>query len=222
MSEVMVSEGVIESYWLLQDYWTRVRFAYQTQNGGWSDIDVVAYNPETKHLVIAESKVRGPKKAIYAYTETTQEKYGSLLDYDGNNYFSFLANLPIICADGVLFNNFSRMVDRLTVQLVSNYVIDQEISAKAKATVLKRVKGILPKMQCEIDIMLDSTMAIMVQVIELENEMTKGRRYGNAMLDIAREINRYAHPDIKYAGRGGKEELKAQMISPLIDALTRN
>ena len=48
MSEVMVSEGIIESYWLLQDYWTRVRFAYQTQNGGWSDIDVVAYNPETR------------------------------------------------------------------------------------------------------------------------------------------------------------------------------
>lgn len=219
MSEVMVSEGIIESYWLLKDYWTRVRFAYQTENGGWSDIDVVAYDPETRHLVIAESKVRGPKKAIYAYTEVTQEKYGSLLDYDGNNYFSFLENLPRICRDGVLFKNFSRMVEKLTVQLVSNYVIDQEINETAKATVLKRVKHLLPKMQCEIDVMLDSTMAIMVQVIELENEMTKGRRYGNAMLDIAREINRYAHPDIKYAGRGDKDALKSQMISPLIDVL---
>ena len=111
------------------------------------------------------------------------------------------------------------MVEKLTVQLVSNYVIDQDMNEKAKATVLKRINHLLPKMQCEIDVMLDSTMAIMVQVIELENEMTKGRRYGNAMLDIAREINRYAHPDIKYAGRGDKDKLKAQMISPLIDAL---
>lgn len=60
-----------------------------------------------------------------------------------------------------------------------------------------------------------------MQVIEQENEMTKGRRYGNAMLDIAREMNRYAHPDIKYAGRGDKEALRAQMISPLIDTLKR-
>ncbi|EPK7359993.1 hypothetical protein M2O40_002641 [Kluyvera ascorbata] len=221
MSEVMVSEGIIESYWLLKDYWTRVRFAYQTENGGWSDIDVVAYDPETRHLVIAESKVRGPKKAIYAYTELTQDKYGSLLDYDGNNYFSFLKNLPRICSDGVLFKNFSRMVDKITVQLVSNYVIDQDVMDDAKAAVLAQVKSILPKMKCEIEVMLNSTMDIMVQVIEQENEMTKGRRYGNAMLDIAREMNRYAHPDIKYAGRGDKEALRAQMISPLIDTLKR-
>ncbi|HGH3371939.1 hypothetical protein LZ634_10390 [Kluyvera intermedia] len=219
MSEVMVSEGIIESYWLLKDYWTRVRFAYQTENGGWSDIDVVAYDPETRHLVIAESKVRGPKKAIYAYTELTQDKYGSLLDYDGNNYFSFLKNLPRICSDGILFKNFSRMVDKITVQLVSNYVIDQDVMEDAKAAVLAQVKSILPKMKCEIEVMLNSTMDIMVQVIEQENEMTKGRRYGNAMLDIAREMNRYAHPDIKYAGRGDKEALRAQMISPLIDTL---
>ncbi|MEQ6278626.1 hypothetical protein [Kluyvera sp. 142053] len=221
MSEVMVSEGIIESYWLLKDYWTRVRFAYQTENGGWSDIDVVAYDPETRHLVIAESKVRGPKKAIYAYTELTQDKYGSLLDYDGNNYFSFLKNLPRICSDGILFKNFSRMVDKITVQLVSNYVIDQDVMEDAKAAVLAQVKSILPKMKCEIEVMLNSTMDIMVQVIEQENEMTKGRRYGNAMLDIAREMNRYAHPDIKYAGRGDKEALRAQMISPLIDTLKR-
>ncbi|MFU0881769.1 hypothetical protein ACM26M_11040 [Kluyvera cryocrescens] len=221
MSEVMVSEGIIESYWLLKDYWTRVRFAYQTVNGGWSDIDVVAYDPETRHLVIAESKVRGPKKAIYAYTELTQDKYGSLLDYDGNNYFSFLKNLPRICSDGILFKNFSRMVDKITVQLVSNYVIDQDVMEDAKAAVLAQVKSILPKMKCEIEVMLNSTMDIMVQVIEQENEMTKGRRYGNAMLDIAREMNRYAHPDIKYAGRGDKEALRAQMISPLIDTLKR-
>ena len=221
MSEVMVSEGIIESYWLLKDYWTRVRFAYKSQNRGWSDIDVVAYDPETRHLVIAESKVRGPKKAIYAYTELTQDKYGSLLDYDGNNYFSFLKNLPRICSDGILFKNFSRMVDKITVQLVSNYVIDQDVMEDAKAAVLAQVKSILPKMKCEIEVMLNSTMDIMVQVIEQENEMTKGRRYGNAMLDIAREMNRYAHPDIKYAGRGDKEALRAQMISPLIDTLKR-
>lgn len=222
MSEVMVSEGIIESYWLARRYWTQVRYPYQTENGGWSDIDVIAYSPEDKHLIIAESKVRGSKKAIYAYTKATEEKYGSLLKFDGNNYFSFLDNLPTICSDGLIFNKFNRMVKKLTIQLVSNYVIDANIKEKAKSTVLKKVNKLLPDSPYEIEIMLDSTMDIIVKVIEQENELTQGRRYGNAMLDIARELNRYAHPQIQYAGSGMKEDLKAQMISPLIDALTED
>lgn len=68
MSELMHSEAIIEAEWLLKGYWTKPRFAFQTLKGGWSDVDILAHNPETKHLVIAESKVRGPKSHVYAYT----------------------------------------------------------------------------------------------------------------------------------------------------------
>ncbi|ATZ96164.1 hypothetical protein [Dickeya fangzhongdai] len=202
MSEAMVSESIVESEWILKGFWTRVRFAYQTTHGGWSDIDVLAYDPEEKHLVISESKVRGPKKDIYAYTEHTKQRYGSILEYDANHYFSFLDHLPLVCADGVIFSNFNKMVKRLTVQLVSNYVIDSSLLAEAEQTVLEKVHRLFPDTNMQIHIMLDSTIDVISRVISLESESTRGRRYGHPMLDIAREINRYSHPTIHYAGQG--------------------
>ncbi|MEM0672743.1 hypothetical protein AAHA48_06025 [Dickeya oryzae] len=202
MSEAMVSESIVESEWILKGFWTKVRFAYQTGQGGWSDIDVLAYNPEEKHLVISESKVRGPKKDIYAYTEYTKQEYGSILEYDGNNYFSFLEKLPVICSDGVVFSNFNKMVKRLTIQLVSNYVIASSLLVEAQQTVLRKVHDLLPDTNMKMQVMLDSTIDVIARVVSLESESTQGRRYGHPMLDIAREINRYSNPTVNYAGKG--------------------
>ena len=221
MSEAMISESIVESEWIMKGYWTKMRFAYQTENGGWSDVDVLAYDPEKKHLVISESKVRGPKKSIYAYTEHTKEEYGDILDYDGDNYFSFIKNLSAICADGIIFSNFSKMVDTITVQLVSNYVIDGNLKEEAEQTVLNEITEYLPNSKAKINVMLDSTMDVMARVIELENEHDQGRRYGHPMLDIAREINRYSKPNICYAGKGKSktDPVKEQAIKPLIKAI---
>ena len=201
MSEAMTSELIVESEWLLKGYWTKMRFAYQNKKGGWSDIDILAYNPETKNLVISESKVRGPKKNIFAYFEHTKEKYGSILEFD-EGYFSFIENLPYICSDGVVFNNFSKMVKSITIQLVSNYVIANELKNEAEQSVLKIVKEFSPVCKVKHEIMLDTTIDVIARVIRLENEHGQGRRYGHPMLDIAREINRYFNPNVLYAGQG--------------------
>ena len=221
MSEAMISESIVESEWILKGYWTKMRFAYQTGKGGWSDVDILAYNPEKKHLIISESKVRGPKKDIYAYTEHTKNKYGSILDYDGNNYFSFIENLPEIIADGIVFSNFNKMVKLVTIQLVSNYVIDSTLKQEAKETVKKKVLDVLPNLEVKFDVRLDSTMDVISRVIELENEHVQGRRYGHPMLDIAREINRYSNPNVRYAGKGNSkvEPVKEQAIKPLKEAI---
>lgn len=58
MSEAMTVELIIDAYWALKGYWTHPRFSFQTEKGGWSDFDVVAYHPSDKVLVISESKVR--------------------------------------------------------------------------------------------------------------------------------------------------------------------
>lgn len=73
MAEAMTVETILEADLLLRGFWTRVRFPFQTDNGGWSDIDVLGYNPERRELVLAESKVRGPKKDVSAYTADTKE-----------------------------------------------------------------------------------------------------------------------------------------------------
>lgn len=214
MSEAMTSESIIESEWILKGYWTRMRFAYQTPKGGWSDIDVLAYDPETKHLVISESKVRGSKKHIYAYTEHSKNEYGTILEYDDDRYFSFIRNLPDICKDGVVFSNFSKMVKLLTIQLVSNYVIAKNLKVEAETSVMDKVENLMPDSKTKLRIMLDTTLDVISRVIALENERGQGRRYGHPVLDIAREINRYTNPTVRYAGRSKAktDHIKRQAI----------
>ncbi|VFS71549.1 Uncharacterised protein [Kluyvera cryocrescens] len=137
MSEVMVSEGIIESYWLLKDYWTRFDLPIKPKMVAGVILTLSPTILKRVTWLSPNQKYAALKKLSMPTTELTQDKYGSLLDYDGNNYFSFLKNLPRICSDGILFKNFSRMVDKITVQLVSNYVIDQDVMEDAKAAVLR-------------------------------------------------------------------------------------
>src|SRR3990172_2998720 len=115
MSEAMTVETIVEAYWQMQGgYWTRLRYPFQTKKSGWSDIDILAYNPEKKILVIAESKVRGPKRDVYVYTKDSKKKYGDIFDFDyGVGYLSFLSHLKTVCSDGLLFSNFEKMVDKV-------------------------------------------------------------------------------------------------------------
>ncbi len=219
MSEAMTSESIVEAEWLLKGFWSKMRFAFQTENGAWSDVDILAYNPETRHLVISESKVRGKKNAVFAYTEVTRKKYGSILKYDGDNYFSFLKNLPLLCSDGVVFANFNKMVKKLTLQLVSNYVVTENAKNHAMADINKAVTSL--KLPIYPEFILDTTLDVMARIIVLERDSQQGKRYGHPVLDIAREINRYFHPKVLYAGRkkSASEEVRLQSIKSFLSAI---
>ncbi len=200
MAEAMTVETIVEADWQMQGFWTKLRFPFKTAGGGWSDIDVLAYNPESRELVIGESKVRGPKKDIYAFTTDTQRKYRDILKYDDSNYFQFLKHIGSIIKDGIIFKNFRRMVRRVTIQLVSNYFIADDVMPDSKKTILTNVKNKIPK-GIRVDIRLETTLDVICRIIQTENEHPQGRRYGHPVIDIAREINRYMHPSIKSAGR---------------------
>jgi hypothetical protein len=200
MAEAMTVETILEADLQLRGFWTRLRFPLQTANGGWSDIDLLAYHPERRELVIAESKVRGPKKAVYAYTSYSQKKYGDILKFDDNNYFSFLRHIKQICKNGDIFRDFKKMVKTLTIHLVSNYYIAPECMTNARTTILKHVRPNIPK-SISVTIKLETTLDVISRIISDENKNPQGRRYGHAALDIARELNRYLHPDVRYAGR---------------------
>ena len=180
MSEAMAAEMIIEAEWILKGgYWSKLRHPFQTENGGWSDIDVLSYSPATKHVVISESKVRGPKNHVRAYTEHSKNHYGDILDYDGYNYFSFLHHLPSF------FRSFSEKIDRVTIQLVSNQVVDDSLMEEAKRTVKGALKS--KRRNVEYGVMLDTTLDVLARVIELE---------------------RYLHPRVRYAG-GEKSKTEA-------------
>jgi hypothetical protein len=219
MSEAMSVETVVEALWQMQGYWTRLRFAFQTSRGGWSDVDVLAYRPESRHLVIAESKVRGPKEDVYAYTKNTHKRWRSILRYDRldggkQNYFSFLEHIPVLCRDGPIFSSFESMVRCLTVQLVSNYYISEDVYDLAVHDIEQVVSPKIPK-KVSLCIDLKTTFDVVAKLIELEHRSSQGRRYGHPVLDLARELNRYLHARVRDAGRG--KEQKEQVRSYFLD-----
>jgi hypothetical protein len=220
MAEAMTVETILEADLLLRGFWTRVRFPFQTAKGGWSDIDVLGYQPERRELVLAESKVRGPKKEVYAFTRDTKERYGDILKFDDANYFSFLDNVAQACDDGVLFKSFAKMVGTLTIQVVSNYYIAPECRVDARETIAKRVRPSVPT-KVKVHVELETTLDVIARVIREENKHEQGRRHGNAMLDIAREINRYMHPNIRYAGHSklSAEQIRKDLVGTLQEAL---
>lgn len=222
MSEVMTTEAIIEAEWLLAGYWTKPRFVFQTIKGAWSDVDVLAYHPGKKHLVISESKAQGPKDCVLAYTEEMKEKPFCEI---APRYLTFLDHLPIlfeknICKEGGMFKNkknFKGMVDSVTVQLVCNYAIEKSI----KEDVSKELNNILKntfRMRVKKNFQLDSTIDVIARLIRDERSSYQGRRYGNPVLDFVREINRYLHPSMRKAGHSSRA-IQYEMIQGFIEAL---
>jgi hypothetical protein len=207
MSEAMAVETIIEAYWLFRGYWTKLRYPFQTKEGGWSDVDILAYQPEEKVLVISESKARGKKKDVYVYLKDNGYDIFEF-DKDGN-YLSFLNNIDKLCLNGIIFNNFNKMVDKLIIQLVSNYYIEERALPSVKKDVYSRIKKHIPK-NVEVEIRLDTTLEVFCDVIKLANADPMGRRYGHPVMDIAREINRYLNPNICCAGKE-REKIKQKL-----------
>lgn len=219
MAEAMTVETIVEADWIMKGYWTKLRYPFKTTNG-WSDIDILAYAPEQKELVISESKVRGPKKLVMAYTRHTKKAYGDIIRFDGDNYFSFLRHIKTICKDGVVFADFSRMVKSLKIQLVSNYFVSGEMQKDVELRILKKIRKSVPK-GIKLKVLIETTLQVISRIIETEDAKVQGRRYGHPVLDIAREINRYIHPTIQYAGRSRKESncVKNELASILKKSL---
>jgi hypothetical protein len=210
----MTSETVAEAEWLLKGYWTKLRYPFQTSKGGWSDIDILSYHPEKRHLVISESKVRGPKDHVFAYTKNSEKEYGHFFKYDNDSYLSFLRHIPQICSSNLVFNDFPKMVNILTIQLISNYFISTDIIQDVQNQIKQRIKKHIPQ-GITIEIQMDTTLDVIERIIRFERNTGQGRRYGHPVLDIAREINRYFLPKIRYAGRNKKE------IEKIKEELTR-
>ncbi|ETA67805.1 hypothetical protein MettiDRAFT_1240 [Methanolobus tindarius DSM 2278] len=228
MAEAMTVETVIQAYWDLKGYWTKLRVPLKL--GGWTDIDVVAYNPLKKELVLAESKVRSTKHTVRAYTEDLKDSGVSFLDFDkkyGNShgtsgklyYLSFIDNINNEFLD-LLFETLNLPKDdvKIIVHFVSNYHVDEGLLESAQNEVKKRIEKQISSPYSVDNVIIQTTFDVLCDVIAEEEMSEQGRRYGHPVLDIAREFNRYMHPDIHLIGsrevaykKGCKEEIKQKL-----------
>jgi hypothetical protein len=86
----------------------------------------------------------------------------------------------------------------------------------AEKRVRSKVRRKLPRIK-NLEVRLDTTFELFCNVIDLEEKRNQGKRYGNPVIDIARELNRYFHPEIHDAGRKRDtiEEIKKDLCEPL-------
>lgn len=232
MSEAMTVELIIDAYWTLKGYWTHPRFSFQTEKGGWSDFDVVAYHPSDKVLVISESKVRGRATHVYAFNPYTK-KYikrkdgsSSFAEWESGpkDYLNFISNIHYIWETNLIFDSrkkFKESVSQLLIQLVSNYEIGPELLAESKRSVrnlfFSETSGCpLGKKATSFDLATPFSLYCEIQAMIIKKP--QGRRYGNPILDLARELNRFLYPRVLQGGQGPSALVKQENHKRLLKA----
>lgn len=221
MAESMTVETILEADWQLKGFWTKTRFLYKGAKGGYSDVDLLAYHPLAKHLVIGESKAHGPKNRVFAYTEKSLARDSEMKKVLRDDYLGFIKNLPRVCNSELIFGQkvaFEQMVEVLTVQLVSNFYFSKGV----KTQVEEHVRGkILAEMDVKtVHVRLETAIDVFARLIKSIGESNQGKRYGHPVLDLARELYRYSHPAFVGAG-SSKERQKAaeEVLSDFYSAL---
>ena len=113
------------------------------------------------------------------------------------------------------------MVKSLTVQLVSNCAVSEGVLKSAEHDVMDVVGH--HKLPVLVYPQLDTTIDVLARIIKAERASPQGRRYGHPVLDLAREINRYFFPSVRYAGRSSADigEVKEQLVASFLKAIGR-
>jgi hypothetical protein len=223
---------------MLDGFWTKARFQYSTMpteqtitsekaRGGWSDIDVLAYHPKSKHLVIAESKAQGRAQDLYAFTGNQDQNFEQYIRNAGSNYLGFLDQIDKICLNP-LIRELCPDPTKITVQLVCNIVLDESKKAQAQEELLHKIsKKLKPFKEFEhvrVGLQIDTHLDVIARIIEKTKLAVKngyGKRYGHPILDFARELNRYLYPTLHDIGRNNdlQERIKKQAIRNFSKAL---
>lgn len=227
----MTVETVIDAYWQLQGYWTKLRYQYKIERG-WSDIDVIAYHPLKKELVIAESKVRGRKHLIRAYTSEVRSGEISLIDFDRKkdgslDYLSFIENLNPSMLKEIYSSLNIPNETKIIVHLVSNYYIEESILSDAEEELREEINKRIGSSYTVERVKIDTTFDVFCEIIKQEEKINQGKRYGHPVIDIAREINRYMNPTVirkKNERKSGKvreykKEVKSNFEKKIGEAL---
>jgi len=227
MSEVMTTESIVEGEWMLDGFWTKPRFQYRT-GGGWGDIDVLAFHPNSGHMVISESKAQGKARALFAFTTNrNHQTFEQYIQASRSNYLGILNQIDIICRNEVV-QELCPNVKIITVQLVCNIVIDESRKAAVQQELLGKIKDRLNRIDefknITINFQIDTHIAVISRILIKTRQAVEGgygKRYGHPILDFARELNRYLDPVLPDLGKDEviQKEIKEQAISTFLSSL---
>lgn len=219
-NQANISESVLEAYWKLKKYWTKVRLTYENKK----DFDLVAYNPLEKTLVVGEAKAQSTIKTIYLYHEGFEEEF-----YEKNSeYCKFISEIHKLWEPNFIFKtlkDFSDNVENLIIHLVLNVYIQKTEKDEVELNLEKHCRAInkdIPK-NLNITVQIDNFMDIIAKIQNniKKDDFIQSRMYENTILDFMRELKRYTSPDFKDVGhnRNTKEKVIREYFTDIENKL---
>lgn len=229
MAESMTVETILEADWRLQGYWTRLRVPYRSSKSkdgkwGYSDVDLLAYHPVKKHLVIGESKAEGGKSDVFVYSDSAEEIDTDCQKIMAYSYFDFIRKLGQIYKAETIFDttindtcDLNELVRSLTVQLVSNLFMTEGVKQRVRLRLQEQVrKDLAISPDTLIEIRIETAVEVFARIVENIGVRDQGKRYGHPVLDLARELRRYSKPDLWPTMRGSMNGDEGSMIRQLL------
>lgn len=220
MQEQMALEGLIVE-WLgtrLNTALKQVRYRlFRPSNHSYSDLDAVASSPIKGTLAIAESKLQGPARAVYAVNSRSPILTGQLSGYAPSLKEGALAifakHNEWVSPDLQMGEHDRpwRKLRHLELWLVANVFYDpgDRDAVDARFTDELRTNpelvAALPQnvtLSAYIRSTIDVIIAAFEQVESTVVTETWGARFGHSQLDLLREIVRYKHAQVANGGMG--------------------
>jgi hypothetical protein len=218
MTDATTVEQILEAYWLLQGYWTKLRHPIKAPSS-WAEVDLLAFNPATSDLVVAEAKMPIGELFGHSVPPAPDAETGVGATDRAADPTGFAARLGDLFADP-FFETTRKQAKQLTIQLVSPALVGAGVERDLEREIDKEIKRLSPTSKKAVRTRLDTPLSILCEVVRLERNAGQGQRHGHPVIDMARELNRYFLPAVRMAGSGRPhdEEIQARVRALLLDA----
>lgn len=201
--EAMSSELMVSALWELDGFLTQNRIPIRVQ-GGWSDIDVIGVNRK-RHVRMAECKVRGSARLVLAIPDGKafvrflhKHDWSSSLDNVDRAYSGEMGWLPT-----------KSQTRRFEFWFLANlWFPDQKEQRNAEVVLASYLGKLLGQpMSKKSRARIFTTRDIILEIFQrVENKVLEegtGKRFGNPILDLFREMVRYLNPQPTGGGQVG-------------------
>ncbi|MEQ1729346.1 MAG: hypothetical protein ABL982_13295 [Vicinamibacterales bacterium] len=209
----MAIEGLVSAVWELEGYLTRVRWPVATERGQYSDIDVVGVSSAA--VRVAECKARGAANAVLVMPD------GVDLEAWLGDWADSLVNVQRLWTSPPEWLPRGRSVHVEFWYCANVWFPSEDVRTSVDAQLTAMLASRAPKVGAPVVGRFYSTLDVLLMAIRgvRKSVQVQGRRFGNPILDILRELVRYTAADPKGGGRGLAPRVVDESMARLTEAI---
>lgn len=211
--EAMAIETLVATVWELDGYLARARWPVQTEKGQYSDIDVVGVAGQSVRL--AECKVRGPAATVWVVPDG--------VDVEGwlGDWADSLVNVDRLWGAPPAWLPQGRHATIEFWYCANFWFPSAEAHEAADAQLTRLVAARAPRDGGRVDAKFYTTLDLVIMAVERVRSTVegRGRRFGDPLLDVIRELVRYTSARASGGGRGVSAQIVEESVARLTAAV---